>query len=74
MRRPVKPALVHFYVDADVLGLAKVLVELGAAVTYPGDPGGPAKGGRVRLPCPIKTTNTRMLSGYLKPHAMAGSS
>jgi hypothetical protein len=58
MRKPARPAPVRFYVDADVLGLAKVLVQVGAEVTYPGDPGGPARGGRVRQPCPIKTTDT----------------
>lgn len=35
-----KPATVRFYIDADVLGLAKVLVTLRPDVTYPGDPGG----------------------------------
>jgi len=35
-----KPATVRFYLDADVLGLAKVLVTLRPDVTYPGDPGG----------------------------------
>jgi uncharacterized protein with PIN domain len=33
-------ATVRFYVDADMLGLAKVLAGLRADVTYPGDPGG----------------------------------
>lgn len=36
----VKPADVRFYCDADILGLAKVLVSLRSDVTYPGDPGG----------------------------------
>ena len=35
----VKPAQVDFYVDADVLGLARVLARLRSDVTYPGDPG-----------------------------------
>jgi hypothetical protein len=35
----VKPAVVRFYVDADILGLAKILASLRADVTYPGDPG-----------------------------------
>jgi len=43
-----RPALVHYYVDADLLGVAKILVQLRGDVTYPGDPGGPVKGGRVR--------------------------
>ena len=48
-----RPALVHYYVDADLLGLAKILAELRGDVTYPGDPGGRVKGGRVRPPCTI---------------------
>lgn len=35
-----KPARVRYYVDADLLGLAKQLVRLRPDVTYPGDPGG----------------------------------
>lgn len=35
----IKPAEVRFYVDADLLGLARVLSDLRADVTYPGDPG-----------------------------------
>jgi PIN like domain len=31
---------VRFYVDADTLGLAKILVTIRPDVTYPGDPGG----------------------------------
>ena len=38
--RPIKPALVRFYFDADVLGLAKVIDKLRADITYPGDAGG----------------------------------
>ena len=53
MNRPAKPAIVRFYVDADVLGLAKILVQMRPDVTYPGDPGGIVKGRRIRPPCPI---------------------
>src|SRR5712691_1789865 len=53
MSKPARPATVRFYVDADVLGLAKVLAGLRTDVTYPGDPGGPVKGGRVRPACPV---------------------
>jgi PIN like domain len=53
MTRPAKPAPVQFYIDADVLGLAKILVQVRGDVTYPGDPGGKVKGGRIRAPCPI---------------------
>ncbi len=40
MTQSAKPAVVRFYVDADVLGLAKILVQVRSDVTYPGDPGG----------------------------------
>lgn len=53
--RSGKPALVRFYFDADVLGLAKVLVQVRADVTYPGDPGGTLHR-RTRPACPITTT------------------
>jgi hypothetical protein len=58
VRKPAKPAIVRYYVDADVLGLAKILSQVRSDVTYPGDPGGPVKGGRVRAPCPILDTGT----------------
>jgi hypothetical protein len=35
-----REAEIRFYVDADLLGLAKILVAVRADVTYPGDPGG----------------------------------
>lgn len=57
MSKPARPATVRFYVDADVLGLAKELVRIRGDVTYPGDPGGPVKGGRHRPPCPITRTD-----------------
>jgi len=44
---------VRFYVDADILGLAKLLVTVRADVTYPGDPGGRGIDGLIRAPCPI---------------------
>jgi hypothetical protein len=53
--RPGKPAVVRFYFDADVLGLAKVLVQVRADVTYPGDPGGTLQR-RIRRACPITST------------------
>jgi PIN like domain len=48
-----RPARVRYYVDADLLGLAKVLVQVRGDATYPGDPGGRVKGGRLRGPCTI---------------------
>jgi hypothetical protein len=43
---------VRFYVDADTLGLAKVMVRLRWDVTYPGDPGGTVKR-HSRKPCEV---------------------
>jgi hypothetical protein len=56
-QRP-KPALVQYYIDADLLGLAKILVLIRPDVTYPGDPGGITRTRRARPPCPIKETRT----------------
>jgi hypothetical protein len=47
-----KPAIVRFYFDADVLGLAKALAALRPDITYPGDPGGIVHK-RERPACPI---------------------
>ena len=52
---PAKPADVRFYFDADILGLAKILVQVRADVTYPGDPGGTLHR-RTRPACPITST------------------
>ncbi len=51
-----KPADVRYYIDADVLGLAKILADLRPDVTYPGDPGAVVNG-RSRPACPITTTD-----------------
>lgn len=51
-KRP-KTAPVSYYIDADLLGLAKILVQVRGDVTYPGDPGGRVKGGRVREACSV---------------------
>lgn len=45
-----KIANVRFYIDADLLGLAKILVSVRSDVTYPGDPGGTIYR-RTRPPC-----------------------
>lgn len=52
MTRPAKPATVRFYLDADVLGLAKVLSQLRPEFTYPGDPGAVVRK-KARSACPI---------------------
>lgn len=44
----------RFYLDADLLGVAKVLVEVRSDVTYPGDPGGRGPDGFERPPCPVQ--------------------
>lgn len=55
--RRFKPATVRFYIDADVLGLAHLLVRLRPDFTYPGDPGGVVHR-RQRPPCPITSPAT----------------
>lgn len=57
MSRPAKLATVRFYIDADVLGLAKILVQVRNDVTYPGDRGGVLHK-RTRPPCPITAPKT----------------
>ncbi len=58
MIKPAKPARVHFYFDADVLGLAKLIAQIRIDVTYPGDPGGQIKRGRIRPPCTVTKVAT----------------
>ena len=48
----LRAAQVRFYVDADILGLGKILGSLRNDVTYPGDPGTVIHR-RHRAPCPI---------------------
>jgi hypothetical protein len=45
---------IRFYVDADLLGVAKILADVRSDVTYPGDPGGRGSDGFERPPCPIQ--------------------
>ncbi len=56
MTRRVRPAQVRFYIDADLLGLAKVLAQLRSDVTFPGDPGAELKG-KVRPACVIRSAD-----------------
>jgi uncharacterized protein with PIN domain len=53
-----KPAEVRFYIDADLLGLARVLAGLRPDVTYPGDPGAVIHK-RLRPPCPITSPDVK---------------
>lgn len=48
-----KKAQVRYYIDADLLGLAKLLVQVRTDVTYPGDPGGELHK-RHRPACPVR--------------------
>lgn len=57
MNPAARPATVRFYFDADVLGLAKVLVALRPDVTFPGDAGGVVHK-RERPPCVITDRST----------------
>jgi hypothetical protein len=54
-----KPHAVRYYVDADTIGLAKVLLQVRGDVTYPGDPGGRWRDGRYRPACVITSTAVR---------------
>lgn len=53
----MKKAVVRYYFDADILGLAKKVSQLRPDVTFPGDPGGDVHKKR-RGPCPIADTAT----------------
>jgi hypothetical protein len=53
-----RQAVVRYYVDADLLGLAKTLAALRADLTYPDDPGATIRK-RVRPPCPITSPATK---------------
>ncbi len=44
---------IRYYVDADIIGLGKLLVQIRADVTYAGDPGGRGIDKRLRPPSPI---------------------
>lgn len=54
----MRPADVRFYVDADILGLGKLLGALRSDVTYPGDPGVTLHK-RTRPACIITTPRTK---------------
>lgn len=49
---PPRPAEVRFYVDADLLGLAKTLAPLRSNLTHPGGPGAVVHG-RQRAACAV---------------------
>jgi hypothetical protein len=45
-RRPTPSVTIRYYIDADLLGLGKVLANVRSDVTYPGDPGSDGSGKR----------------------------
>lgn len=55
---PPRTADVRFYIDADLLGLAKTLAPLRSDLTYPGDPGATVHR-RERPPCPTRPAGVR---------------
>jgi len=54
----MRQATVRFYLDADILGLAKLLTKLRPDMTYPSDPGGIVHK-QIRPPCPITDVATK---------------
>ena len=54
----MKPADVRFYLDADILGLGKLLGGLRSDITYPGDPGATIHK-RTRPACAVTTPRTK---------------
>lgn len=53
-----KLAVVRYYVDADVLGLARILVQIRSDVTYPGDLGGTVHK-QTRPPCLVTSPEVK---------------
>ena len=53
-----RPSTVRFYVDADLLGAAKILAALRPDVTFPGDQGAVVNK-RLRPACPISSPATK---------------
>ena len=53
----IRPAQVRIYIDADILGLGKILGSIRNDVTYPGDPGAENIHNRQRPRCPIESTD-----------------
>jgi hypothetical protein len=61
----LRAAQVRFYVDADILGLGKILGALRNDVTYPGDPGAVFRK-RHRAPCRSRALMCSTWIGYLR--------
>ncbi len=60
----LRAAQARICVDADVLGLGKILASLRNDVTYPGDPGAPpSTGGKGRI-APSQALTCSILTGW----------
>jgi hypothetical protein len=55
MSKRARPARVRYYVDADLLGLAKILVQLRTDVTYPETRAGRSEAGAFESPARLRT-------------------
>ncbi len=53
----MKQAEVRYYIDADILGLGRLLARLRPDITYPGDPGAVIHK-RMRPPCSVTSPRT----------------
>jgi hypothetical protein len=67
----LRAAQVRIYVDADLLGLGKILTDHRNDVTYPGDPGAVIHK-RQRAPCPPRAPTCSTPTGYRKSPLEAG--
>jgi hypothetical protein len=61
----LRAAQVRIYVDADMLGLGKILASLRNDVTYPGGPEPSSTGGKGRL-APSRALTSSIRTGYLR--------
>src|ERR1700729_931407 len=68
----LRAAQVRIYIDADMLGLGKILAGLRNDVTYPGDPGAVIHK-RQRAPCPITSPDVLDTVGARAPRPAARS-
>lgn len=68
MSRRAKTAVVRFYLDAYVLGLAHIVVALRSDATHLGDPGAIVQR-RGRPPCPIADRAGRRFRRHEGKHA-----
>ena len=67
----IKPAVVRFYLDADVLGLAKLICQERSDCTYPGDPGAVIRKRRREL-APVVSRVANYRTGYLLSRGSGG--